>query len=532
MVLRSRIVCILFFYFFAATLLFAQTNSYILYLADKQGTQGTLDNPSDFLSVRSIDKRIAENIELDSTDLPVSQNYIDLLTNAGAEIIYTSKWLNAVCIKAIPAVYTTVSALPFVKNSSEMYRTSGAPNTQSITGTLQHTNYATNYSDFMGITQMHEKGLKGEGIMIAITDAGFPGVDTLTAFRHLWNNNQIVYYFDVAENESNVFNDDSHGTFMLSVLGADTNNYKGIVPDADYVLLRTEVGATESKLEEYNWLRAAEIADSCGVDIISVSLSYTTYDSASDSYTYADMNGNTSIIARAADMAYAKGMIVVCSAGNEGTNAWKYIGTPADARNVLAVGSVEANNSKSGFSSFGPSADGRIKPDLCALGSNIYCIKPDGSIFSTGGTSLATPMIAGILAGLKQQYPNLSNDVLKSLLLQSCDNFTHPTNQKGHGVPYFPNTVAYTSVYSQNSKILIAPNPYQSGQLILKVPETDVLYTIEIFDNQGKLVLNQSLIAFNNMIELSAFVRSYSQGIYFISIESINARETLKWIKI
>lgn len=531
MVLVNQKLLILLFYFFASITLFAQTNSYIIYLANKQGTLGTLDNPTTYLSSRSIEKKALQHISLDSTDLPVSKNYIDLLKNEGAEIVYPSKWLNAVCIKATPSIYAAILALPWVKNSAPMYKVSGPPNTQTITNASQNINYATNYSDFLGITQMHDAGIKGSGILIAITDAGFPGVDTLTAFKHLWTNNQLVYSYDVADNESNVFNDDNHGTYMLSILAGDASNYKSIVPDANYVLLRTEVAATESKLEEYNWLRAAEIADSCGVDIISVSLSYTTYDNASDSYTYADMNGSTSIIARAADMAYEKGMLVVCSAGNDGAKTWKYIGTPADAHNVLAVGSVDANNTKSNFSSYGPSADGRIKPDICALGTGIYCIKPDGTLFVTGGTSLATPMIAGILAGIKQSYPTVSNDVLKSLLLQSCDNFSHPTNLKGYGVPYYPNTFAYTSVYSQDSKFLIAPNPYQSGKLILKVPESDDEYFIEIFDNQGKLLFNQSIIALNNLIELNEFVKTFSQGIYFISIESINARETLKWVK-
>lgn len=530
MVLPKQKVMSILFYFFASITLVAQTNSYIIYLADKQGTFGTFDNPTTYLSTRAIEKKALQNIVLDSSDLPVSKKYIDLLKNEGAEIIYTSKWINAVCVKATPNVYASISGLPCVMNSVPMLKVSGPPNTHTINGSA-NINYASNYSDFLGITHMHDAGIKGSGVLIAVTDSGFPGVDTLTAFKHLWTNNQLIYYYDVADNESNIFDDDNHGTYMLSILAGDASNYKGIVPDANYVLLRTEAAATESKLEEYNWLRAAEIADSCGVDIISVSLGYTTYDNASESYAYADMDGSTSIIARAADMAYEKGMLVVCSAGNDGAKTWKYIGTPADAHHVLAVGSVDANNIKSNFSSYGPSVDGRIKPDICALGSGIYCIKPDGSLFVTGGTSLATPMIAGMLAGVKQSYPHLSNDVLKSLMLQSCDNFTQPTNLKGYGVPYYPNVFAYTSIYSQDSKILIAPNPYQSGKLILKVPESDVEYSIEIYDNQGKLLFIQSITALNNMIEMHEFVNSFSPGIYFISIQSINARETLKWVK-
>jgi serine protease AprX len=319
---------------------------------------------------------------------------------------------------------------------------------------------------------------------------------------------------------------------MLSVFAANTANYKGIVPEANYILLRTEVAATESVLEEYNWLRAAEIADSCGSDIISVSLSYTTFDNTADSYTYSQMNGNTSIIAKAADIAYKKGMLVVCSAGNDGTDYWKYIGTPADANDVLAVGSVDDNNIKSDFSSFGPTADGRIKPDLCALGNSITCIKPDGSTFVTGGTSLATPMIAAMLAGMKQSFPTFSNDILKNLLLQSCDHYSNPNNSIGHGTPYFPRLFSFASIYNNTSPFLIAPNPYQSGQLILKVPNINEQYTVNIVDNQGRLLVHKIFTADSNLVAIDEWVEGFGQGMYFMSIDSPNGRETLKWVKL
>ncbi|WP_299251532.1 S8 family serine peptidase [uncultured Cytophaga sp.] len=532
MVLRSRLIYTFLLLISSSYLICAQTNTYIIFLKDKQGSIGNVNTPENFLSARSILKKKSSGIPIDSMDLPVSEPYLNILKTEGAEIRYTSRWMNAVCIQATSASFNQITLLPFVQNSTTTFNRSAAKNTYTTELSLQSNNYASNYTDFLGINYMHDLGIKGKDVLITITDSGFPGVDTLTAFKHLWNNHQIIHTYDIADNENNIYNDDNHGTYMLSVLAADALNYKGIVPEADFILLRTEVAATESNLEEYNWLRAAEIADSCGADIISVSLGYTTYDNTIDSYTYNQMDGETSVIARAADIAYKKGMLVVCSAGNDGTNYWKYIGTPADAKHVLAVGSVDANNMKSSFSSFGPTADGRIKPDLCALGNSITCIKPNGDMFVTGGTSLATPMIAGMLAGMKQTFPTLSNELLKSLLLQSCDHYSNPNNSIGHGTPYFPRIFSFASIYTKESTFLIAPNPYQNGQLILKVPNSNEQYTIKIFDNQGRLVLNNTIIAQSNFIELKEWVVGFCEGMYFVSIDSPNDRETIKWVKL
>jgi len=531
MVLLRPIYLVSLFFIFNAITLQAQSNSYILYLKNKQGTTGAISDPLTYLSTRSVERKNKQNILIDSLDLPVSQAYLDQIKMQGAEIIFTSKWMNAVYVKATTSQYNAISSLPFINGSVNTFRISDKKNTQTISAAMQQ-NYAAYYSDYIGITQMHQMGITGKNVLIAITDSGFPGTDTLTTFKHLWNNNQIDYYFDVADNESDIFNDDNHGTYILSVLAAQSSNYTGIVPDANYILLRTEVAATESTLEEYNWLRAAEIADSCGADIVSVSLGYTTFDNSATNYTYADMNGQTSIISRAADIAYEKGMVVVCSAGNDGNTSWKYIGTPADARNVLAVGSVDMNNSKSAFSSVGPTADGRMKPDLCAPGSNIYCIKPDGTFLIANGTSLATPMISGLVAGIKESFPDLTNDELKALLFQSCDQYQEPDDQKGYGVPYFPKTYKLAGIYENKATSIIAPNPYQSGSLFIKVPFTNETYNIEVFDNQGKLNVNYSEYTKSGIIEIDDLIKALTPGFYLITVQSANSREILKWIKL
>ncbi len=526
---HNRFIYLLIF-LFVSPVLWAQNNPYVLYLKDKHGTLA-INDPSAFLSPKSIAKRMEHAIPIDSSDLPVSQVYIDQIAATGCEIIYTSKWLNAVIIKASVAAYNDAAALPCVASSRTSFRTSFNRNTQAIQGIAQQ-NRAADFSDKLGITKMHRMGYTGNDILIAVTDAGFPGVDTLSAFRHLWSNNQVLYMFDVADNNANIFDDYYHGTAVLSVLAAQAPDYVGVVPDADYILLRTEVEATESKLEEYNWLRAAEIADSCGADIIAVSLGYNTFDNSAEDYTYADMNGHTSIIAYAANTAYEKGIFVVCGAGNEGSNAWKYITTPGDAENIITVGAVDWNNTKAYFSSVGPTADGRMKPNLSAPGVNITCITPDGSFLVTGGTSLASPMISGMLAGMMQAYPALSRTELTSMLYQSCDAYENPTNLKGYGVPDFTKADIFAQVFMQQSNFILAPTPYQAGVLTLKVPGLNDSYTLNVIDNQGRNIYTGAYESNEKLIHLENDFQHIAPGFYVIIVESVYGREILKWIKL
>ena len=531
MVSHNRFLFALLLLFLSAGIGWGQSNSYIIYLTDKNGTGGTIDNPSAYLSSKSIEKRNQNSIQIDSTDLPVSQSYLNQISAVGCEVIYTSKWLNAVHIKATAVQYSTILDLPFVRVGSNSFRTSQNQNIHSIESVAQ-TNYASKYENVLGVTQMHQLGIRGKDIVIAITDAGFPGVDTLTAFKHLYTNNQLLYSFDIVDNNTMIYDDHYHGTAVLSILAAQASNYIGVAPEANYMLLRTENEATESKLEEYNWLRAAEIADSCGADIISVSLGYTTFDNASDSYSYSDMNGSTSVIAYAANMAFDKGMFVVASAGNDGNNSWKYISTPADASNVVTVGSVDDTNVKAGFSSIGPTADGRMKPDVCAPGSVIFYIAPSGAIMSSSGTSLSAPMISGLVAGMMQAFPELTMNEIKSMLFQSCDIYSSPTNMKGFGVPDFNKASLYAHIFTNEADLIVAPNPYQQGQLTLKVPSLNEEYVLNIVDNQGRILFERTYYSNEKLIHIENDFQNLNAGFYFIIIESGHDREILKLIKL
>jgi len=511
----------------------AQTgiNPYIIYFSDKNGTGFSLNNPSMFLSQRSIERRSNQNILLDSTDLPVSGNYLNQVKTLGIQVIYTLKWINAAYILADSLQYQQVMKLPFIVSQFSTFRLTNASNVHSFYS-ITSSSFSDPYEDFLGMTQMYNNNIRGDGVLIAITDSGFPGIDTLSAFTHLWKNNQVNYYWDVAANNNNIFDDDSHGTYILSILSALQSGYTGIVPGASYVLLRTEVAATESKLEEFHWLRGAEIADSCGADIISCSLGYTTFDNPAADYTYSDMNGHNSFIAVAANTACNKGILVVCSAGNDGNDSWRYIGTPADSPGALTIGSVDYTNQRSFFSSVGPTSDGRIKPDLCAPGSGIYCIQPNGIIFLASGTSMATPMIAGMAAGIKQSFPSLSSIQLKKILIESGDQYYNPDNYKGYGTPQYQRAYSISNLLSGKSSFLLAPNPYVSGDLFLRVYDFSTNFTIQLTDVQGKLVYSGNGNSDDLIVQMPDTIKSIGSGIYFVSIISDGASGVIKWIKL
>ena len=211
----------------------------------------------------------------------------------------------------------------------------------------------------------------------------------------------------------------------------------GTAPDAQYYLFVTEDVASENPVEESYWVEAAEEADRLGVDIITSSLGYFGYDNPSYSYTYSDLTGNSAFASRGANIAFSKGIIVVASAGNSGATSNPYIGVPAEATNVLAIGAVQANENYAAFSSIGPSFDGRVKPDVMAQGQNAVVATTAGSITTVSGTSFSGPIMAGMIASFWQAVPTLTNQQVVNLVKQSSDRFNLPTFQYGYGIPDF-----------------------------------------------------------------------------------------------
>ncbi|MTI38508.1 S8 family peptidase [Fulvivirga lutimaris] len=506
----------------AASLSFGQAR-YVVHLKDKSNSPFEVSNPSEYLSNRAIERRTAQNIEITEEDLPVNPGYVDEIENTGAEVFFKSKWFNNVLVQATEAEVASIELLAFV-DSVEFVAPGEKLKSNSRVGGLEdgegtealETDFQNN---LIGVGELQNEGFLGEGVIIAFMDGGFLGVDNTSPFEHLFIDNKIKHQYNLVENDDNPFQYLQHGTQVLSAVVAQIpDSYKGVAPQADIMLFVTEDDSgsrPEFRIEEYNFLYATEMADSAGVDIINASVGYTMFDFDYMSYTYEQMDGNTTVITRAAEKAFTKGILVVTSAGNEGTSSWKHVTAPADGPNVLSVGSVESNLSKSSFSSFGPTADGRVKPDLMAYGRSAAVIGQNGSVGSNSGTSFASPQIAGLAALLWQKNPELTNKELFDLLLSLGSQSENPNNLFGHGIPNFTEGVTGITDLTEQ-EVVVHPNPF-SGRIEIQGLKSGNVYTYSIIDSSGKMLRTGSLEVNHDESVTLDLVDLYS-GIYILKV--------------
>jgi len=436
----------------------SQLTRYIIKLKDKGTNPFSISNPSQYLGQRAIQRRTRYNIPIDSTDLPVTPRYVDSIRFAGAvTILNTSKWLNQVAIKTSdPAALAKINSLPFVVSTSAIGSfTTTAPNNNKwhspllrnmkIPATMEPRGLIDYFSYGRSNGQikihkgefLHNHGFRGEGIHMAILDAGFFQYLTLPTFDSVRIGNQILGTWDFVANEASVNEDHPHGMQCFSIIAANLpGTFVGTAPKASFYLYRTEDIASEYPIEEQNYAAGLERADSLGVDITSTSLGYFNFDPGVADYTYADMNGNTSISARAADLAAKKGIMMVIAAGNEGNNPWHYLITPSDADSVMSVGAVDTLGNVGGFSSYGPSSDGRVKPAVAAVGVNaVVANTTNGQPVYGSGTSFACPNMAGLTTCLMQGFPEVNNMTIIDILQKSASKNNFPDDRVGFGIP-------------------------------------------------------------------------------------------------
>src|SRR5258706_12034518 len=382
-------------------LLFGQANRYIVFFKDKTNTPYSIGQPTYFLSDKAMKRRTKQNIDIVENDLPVDPAYVTQVKNTGARTFFTSRWMNCLLVEIGADSVNRVQSLPFVSRVEMV-----APGKKLLGGRVGKLkkesstavpSATTAQLQQLGLDEMQRQGFHGETISMAVFDGGFQGVNFTQPFQHLFQNDQVKLTFDFVGNSGNVYQYDQHGTQVLSVIGAGIpNSFIGGAFAANFYLFVTEDVFSEYRIEEYNWLLAAEKADSAGVDIISTSLGYNEFDDPSMNYSATDLDGKTAIVTQAAVQAMLKGMVVVCSAGNEGNQSWHYITAPADAKGILSCGAVTSDGIKVPFSSVGPTADGRIKPDVVALGYGNAVVLPTGTVGSRSGTSFASPLIASL----------------------------------------------------------------------------------------------------------------------------------------
>ncbi|MDO8367525.1 MAG: S8 family serine peptidase [Saprospiraceae bacterium] len=441
-----------------------RTNKYWIEFSDKNNSPYCTCRPAEFLSARALERRALANIEVVENDLPVNPDYLKQLKINGVEIHNSSRWLNSAAVMADSASAEQLKTLPFVRSVSYLgphlkYRNppnrplkSRAPlksNPAILGDDIPIWGYASQQNQLLGLPILHLAGHRGKDIWVAVMDGGFTNADTIPMFDSVGLQGRLFPGWDFVERDAGVFEGAQHGTSVLSVMAADLPGYfVGTAPDATYFLLKTEDTGGEFPIEEVNWVAGAEWADSLGVDIINASLGYTSFNDNLLSHTFSDLDGRTAIGSKGAAIAATKGMIICNSAGNEGDGTWRYIGVPADAPGLIAVGAVGSSSDRNTgngteralFSSFGPSADGRIKPDLVAPGDQIVVAGNVGiALGLSSGTSLASPMLAGALASLWSAFPEKTAAEILDAVYASADQHEKPDNARGYGLPEIAN---------------------------------------------------------------------------------------------
>ena len=414
-----------------------------VYLHTKGEAGYRVDKPEAFLSAEAIARRERMGIAVEADDCPIAPAILDQLAQTGVKPILTSKWMRTVVVESEDyGVEQTLRQLPMVDSVQFVWQGEAtAPLDRVESGErLAPTKepkkspygYALGQIKLLNGLKLHRAGFRGQGMRVAVIDAGFLNADRMRVFDSL----RLLGTYNIVSPGQSVFAEDEHGTKVLSCLAANAPGWMvGTAPEASYWLIKSEDSRSEYPIEEDYYVAALEFADSVGVAVVSSSLGYYTFDDDSLSYTQADLDGHTAFISRAAHRAAEKGLLLFSSAGNEGDSTWEKITFPADTEGILTVGSITSQKERSRFSSKGLTADGRIKPDLVALGSGSCVVVGSGEISYGSGTSFATPILAGMGICLWQALPQLSPQELIDLLRQSGSQAERPDAELGYGLP-------------------------------------------------------------------------------------------------
>lgn len=521
----------------------AQTHAsrYFISFTDKKNTGYSIEQPFVFLSERAIERRNRHGISIVESDLPVSGLYVNAMISVGATVICKSKWMNGVVVETSDTVVVNqLALLPFVKEVTAIYDESKLKSKSKKIKVIQNTSlvnknfsllrtatidygFSTNQAEMIQADYLHNRGLFGEGIIIAMLDAGFYRVDSLHAFDSLRVNNQIIGTWDFVNNEQDVYADNSHGMSVLSCIAANLpGTLVGTAPHASFYLLRSEDASSETIAEEYYWAAAAEYADSVGADIISSSLGYTTFDDPSQNYSYADMNGHTAVSTIAANHAASVGILVVNSAGNLGASSWNFISAPADADSALSIGAVNAAGGYAFFSSNGPSFDNDVKPNVAAQGQGTYVVYSSGFIGPGSGTSFSAPVLSGAAACLWQSNRSATNMEIFQAIQKSASQYFSPDTLLGYGIPNFK--AADILLKSDNLVVEgiynVYPNPFNDWITVDYYAYTSGSLQVKIYDMLGRELFLEELNVRYGLQSLRLLPAYLGKGVYVLEISN------------
>lgn len=518
--------------------LWAQSNVYFVGFSDKKGCGYDLAHPQLYLSARALERRLRQQIDIDSTDLPVVSAYIDSLRRRGCAPMYALRWPNGVVVRADSLMASGIAALPFVRVVRLLQRTvkpDAAKQAGQSTGqahTLAADGYADAHAQIRQLRgdRLHQHGFTGRGCVIAVLDAGFLHADMHPLFDSLRYNGRLLGIRDFIDPDANIYAEDAHGAMVLSTMAAlQPGIMVGTAPHAQYWLIRTEDASREDLLEEYSWIAGAELADSVGADIITTSLGYNTFDDTLQNHSYSDLDGHTTPITQGANVAAQKGMLVVVSAGNEGTKPWRHITAPADSPLALTVGAANSKGSVVGFSSRGPTADGRIKPDICAMGEWVAVAGSQQGVRRSNGTSFAAPIAAGLAACLWQAYPHLSPHELIELIRRSATNSAAPDNNQGYGLPNF--ALALGCSDDDKLPISVYPNPVRDV-LSVRFPWAHSTHAdVGLFSLVGGRMIEQRCPVSRGLMQLT-MPSALHQGVYVLRVMAEGQTYITKVVKL
>ncbi|NNF81712.1 MAG: S8 family serine peptidase [Flavobacteriaceae bacterium] len=516
----------------------AQVEDAWVFFTDKENVVSSLANPISILTQDAIDRKANHGVSIDERDVPVNEAYITQVKNeTGISVWAKSKWFNAIHVRGTIDDINALLDLNFVDNvefANRDLNTNREMNPIEDKFAIENTRVDFNYGntlnqvEMLNLQSLHEQDYTGSGVVIAVMDSGFPGVNTISPFQRMRDAGNLMGGYDFVDQTADVyaFSSSDHGTKVLSTMGGFIQDqFVGTAPDATYYLFRTEDVFSETPVEESYWVEAAERADSLGVDVINTSLGYKGYDNPNYSYSSADMDGQTAFITRGADIAAEKGIFLVNSAGNSGTNG---VNAPADAAGVFSIGAVDSAGNYASFSSQGSLVQPVHKPDVMARGAASYVINFAGNMTQNNGTSFSSPIMAGAVACLMQALPNIEVNTLKDAIRESASQFSSPDFMMGYGIPDFGEalTIGLSLAEVTDLEFRAWPNPVDEI-LYFNLPAEVESVQVRIFDVLGKLVLDTSIL--NN--QPYADLRSLSSGIYMAQIQYSAANKTIKLIK-
>ena len=525
------------------------TNTYWVQFTDKNDSPYSIDAPEEYLSQRALDRRARLGIAIDEYDIPVNPQYLQAVADCGATLINPSKWLNGVSIYASSStIIDAINALDFVEvvRNCENHPEAQLRKEENLSFEMKNSGLARNAKDFYGgahdqvyqlkVNQLHDMGYDGTGVVIAVLDGGFEGTDIHSCFDNMRQEGRLLGTRDFVYGSTSVYTQSTHGTSCLSTMGAyDPNNMVGTAPKASYYLFHTEDGDQENIIEEYNWVSGAEYADSLGVDVCSTSLGYIDFDMSQWNHPLEHYDGHTAPMTIGAEIAASRGIICMNSAGNE-YDGYCTLGIPADAEHILTVGAVDANGNRADFSSVGPTYDGRIKPDVMAMGEDTYVASGNpggwwGDYYNGSGTSFSCPVLAGAVACLRQAFPYASVQEICDVVRQCGNRADNPDSKYGYGIPDF--SAAFEVLHvddtftAQNNILSVFPNP-SKGEVHIRLNEVSIA-ELSVYDVMGHLLKTYHFNGLNHTT-FERYLNDLSNGVYFIKADAENASQTVKVI--